>query len=212
MKNRIHLGFTIISLAALLPVAALAAEKQSSGKAVVSLSELKSQLSALQTHISSTMAALEGVKVSAETGGLEKAAANFSTRFQTLDAQVERIRRDAVVVKARAADHYEHWQKEIAEVQNPKIREKAQARFASARQMFDKIIASAQETKQQSVPFLSDLKDIATYLEADLSQDAVKSLSSTIWKLGNKSKGVLGSISDLNEQIDRAIKAMPKNA
>ena len=156
------------------------------------------------------MSALESLKAAQGESAFQKAAAGFAERYKALDTQAERIRRDAVVVKARAAQHYEHWQKEISEVQNPKIREKAQSRLTGARQQFDKIIASAQETKQLSGPFLADLKDIATYLEVDQSPEAVKSLSGTIWKLGNKSKSVIGSISDLTEQIDRTLKSMPK--
>ena len=160
--------------------------------------------------ISSTVASLERVKTSADDGSIGKASSDFTTRLKGLDNQVELIRRYAVTVKARAKDHYEIWQKEISTVQNPKIREKAQERFAEARKQFDKIISTAGETKQQLGPFLTDLKDIGIYLEADTSQDAVKSLSNTIWKLGNKSKTVIGSIADLNEQIDKAIQATPK--
>ncbi|MCI0745120.1 MAG: DUF2959 family protein [Verrucomicrobia subdivision 3 bacterium] len=199
--------FALVLVAA-FPLAALAADKP---VAVVSLGELKNQLSSLQGHISTTLASLDRLKAAGRDGAaLDKAYGDFAERFKALDGQVETIRRNAVVVKARAKDHHEHWQTEISGVQNPKIREKAQERFAEAREEFDKIIATAEETKQQLVPFLADLKDIAIYLEADLSQDAVKSLSNTIWKLGNKSKSVVGSIGDLNEQIERTIKAMPK--
>jgi len=38
----------------------------------------------------------------------------------------------------------------------------------------------------------------------------VKSLSGTTWKLGNRSKSVVGSIRDVVEQIDRTIKSLPK--
>jgi hypothetical protein len=155
---------------------------------------------------------LERVKSAGrDDSALGKASSDFTGRVKGLDSQVELIRRYAVTVKAKAKDHYESWQKEISTVQNPKIREKAQERFAEARKQFDKIISSADEAKQQVVPFLADLKDIGIYLEADSSQDAVKSLSGTIWKLGNKSKSVLGSITDLSEQIDRAIQATPKS-
>jgi len=203
---------TLVALAIALPTTAVFAQNQAGQKpsTVVSLGELKNQLASLQGMISSTVASLERVKSAGDDGSLGKASSDFTTRLKGLDNQVELIRRYAVTVKARAKDHYEIWQKEISTVQNPKIREKAQERFAEARKQLDKIISTAGETKQQLGPFLTDLKDIGIYLEADTSQDAVKSLSNTIWKLGNKSKTVIGSISDLNEQIDRAIQATPK--
>ena len=214
MKNGIISYTALVAFAILLPSTAVFAQTQEGQKptTIVSLAELKSQLSSLQSMISSTIASLERVKSAGESGPVGKASADFTTRLKGLDSQVELIRRYAVTVKARAKDHYETWQKEISTVQNPKIREKAQERFAEARKQFDKIISTAGDTKQQLGPFLTDLKDVGIYLEADSSQDAVKSLSSTIWKLGNKSKTVLGSINDLNEQIQKTIQTMPKSS
>ncbi len=210
MKKGIQSYAICIVLGVVLPLGNLFSQNQRSST-VVSLAELKNQLTSLQGQISGTVAALERVKSSAEDdSALGKASSDFNSRLKGLDAQVELIRKYAVTVKARAKDHYEAWQKEISTVQNPKIREKAQERFAEARKQFDKIISSADEAKQHVTPFVADLKDIGTYLEVDTSQDAVKSLSGTIWKLGNKTKSVLGSISDVNEQIDRTIQAMPK--
>jgi hypothetical protein len=203
----------VITLAAGLPLTALAAENEARQKptALISLAELKNQLSLLRGHVSTTLAALARVKTAGRDGGaLEKAQADFAGQLKALEAQVEITRTNAVLVKAPTKDHYEHWQKEISDVKNPQIREKAEERFAEAREQFDKIIATAEETKQQLVPFIADLKDVALYLQADLSQDAVKSLSNTIWKLGNKSKSVVGGIGDIIEQIDRTIKVMPK--
>jgi hypothetical protein len=178
---------------------------------VISLGELKSQLMALQNQVSATVASLQQVKDSVKNeAALSKAAAEFQTRFNALEAQVGTVRKQAVVVKARAKEHFEFWHKDLTEMQNAKLREKAQERFTETQEQFDKIISTAQEAKEEALPFVSDLKDITLYLEADLSQDAVKSLSNTIWKLGNRSKSVIGSIGDVIEQIDRVIKSLPK--
>jgi hypothetical protein len=179
--------------------------------APVSLSDLKNQLTLLQDNIKSAVNTLQQVKDSAKNpAALQKAAANFQGRFDSLEAQVEAVRKQAVQVKARSTAHYESWQKELTALQSTAIREKAQARFSESREEFDKIIATAEHAKEVALPFVSELKDIVLYLKADLSEDAVKSLSNTIWKIGNKSRSVIGSIADVNEQIDRTIKSLPQ--
>jgi hypothetical protein len=201
----------ICALAVGAAVAQPATAQSAKPASTVSLADLKSQLTLLQDSIASTVNVLQRVKESASNeAALKKAAADFASRFKTLEAQVEAVRKQAVVAKAQSNQHYDSWQKDLTAVQNPRIREKAQDRFAESKEEFAKIIATANEAKDKALPFVSELKDIVLYLEADLSEDAVKSLSNDIWKLGNRSKSVIGSIGDVNEQIDRTIKSLPK--
>jgi hypothetical protein len=199
-----------LGAAMLVPSLATAAGKPES---VVSLADLKKQLMGLQSQIKETVNSLQQVKEQAKDPvGLPKAVAEFESRFKSLEAQVEASRSQAVVVKARAKAHYDVWQKELNAVENASIREKAQTRFTESREQFEKIIATAERAKEETLPFVSDLKDVLLYLQSDLSDEAVKSLSNTIWKLGNRSKSVVGSIEDVNEQIDRTIKGLPQTA
>jgi hypothetical protein len=151
------------------------------------------------------------VKQSAKNGSdLSKAATELGNRFNALESQVETVRTNATVVRARVKAHYEAWSKELTDMQNANLREKAQDRLSRSQKAFEKIAAEASEAKQEVLPFVSDVKDIVIYLNADLSEDAVDSLSGTIWKLTNRSKSVVGSIGDVIEEIDDTIKSLPK--
>jgi hypothetical protein len=212
MKTRILLiGSALILAAALLQPLSSAADGAKTSS-LVSLNSLKTGLTSLQNSIGATLESLDGVKASANNGSaLSKAGAEFQSRFKELELQVNTVQTQAVLVKARAAEHYESWQKDLSAVQNANIREKAQQRFTESKKDFDKIVEKATRAKQESLPFVSDLKDIAIYLDADLSADAVKSLSNNIWKIGNRSKVVIGKIGDVTEQIERTIKNLPKS-
>jgi deoxyribodipyrimidine photolyase-like uncharacterized protein len=210
MKNKIIgvICAAVLSVAVIQPDRALG--QGAKPASTISLAEMKSQLTSLQGRIASTMSSLQQVKESAPNeSSLKKAAADFTSQFNALDAQVETARKQAVVTKATANAHFDSWQKELTSLQSAQIREKAQARFTESKKQFEKIIAEATEAKDKALPFVSDLKDIMLFLEADLSEDAVKSLSNTIWKLGNRSKSVTSSIEAVKEQIDRTIKSLP---
>lgn len=175
-----------------------------------SLADVKAQLTQLQNYITIAIDSLNQLKESAKHGStLDKAAADFQNRVKALETQVETTRKHAVVMRARTKEHYDSWQKELIALQSAKIREKAQARFAESKEEFDKIISTADRAKEEALPFVSELKDIALFLDADQSRDAVMSLSQSIWKLSSRSKSVNSSIAEVNEQIDRTIKSLP---
>jgi hypothetical protein len=211
MKIKITTLAGVLAIGAALIQPGQATAQSEKPNTVVSLNELKSQLARVQDHIATTVSWLEQVKkTSKDPAALKKAATEYSNQFRALDAEVEKTRTMAVHVKARSNEHFESWQKDLSTVQNSKIREKAQERFTEAKEEFSKIIEQASEAKEQVLPFVSELKDIMIYLETDLSDEAVHSLSNTIWKLANRSKSVIGSIQDVNEQIDRTIKELPQ--
>jgi len=177
----------------------------------VSLRDFRNQLAQLQGDISAVVNSLNAVKQSGKNqGDLTKAAGELGNRFNTLQTRVETVRTNATIMRARVKSHYEAWSKELTEMQNANLREKAQDRLTRSQKAFEKIAAEANDAKEEVLPFVSDVKDIVIYLNADLSEDAVNTLSGTIWKLTNRSKSVIGSINDVIEEIDNTIKSLPQ--
>ena len=178
---------------------------------VVSLMDFRNQLVQLQGDVSATVNSLNAVKQNAKKGpDLEKAATDLGIRFNSLEARVESVRTNATVMKARIKAHYEAWSKELTDMQNANLREKAQDRLTRSQKQFQKISEEAADAKEEVLPFVSDVKDIVIYLNADLSEEAVNSLSGSIWKLTNRSKSVISSIGDVIEEIDNTAKSLPQ--
>ena len=200
----------VISGAALLQSSqpSAGAEKPSS---TVSLADLRNQLAMLQTEVAGVVEGMNAVKGSAKKPAeLSQAVANLGHSFDALQNRVNTLQTNAVTVKARVKEHYEAWSKQLTGMSNPNLREKAQERLTESQKQFDKILQEATEAKEELLPFVSSAKDIVIYLNADLSEDAVDTLSSDIWKLGNRAKSVNSSIGDVIEQIDRTIKGLPQ--
>ncbi|HEX7861227.1 MAG TPA: DUF2959 family protein [Verrucomicrobiae bacterium] len=212
MNNQPFKIFTCRLLAAATFLALLCTASASEKKAVtIDLKEVRQELTELQGHISDTIAALEVVKKTAKSkGDLTPPFTAFQTHYQQLQAQIDTVRSHANLLRARADDHYRAWQDELSKMGNPKLREKALDRYDDAKEEFDEIIVIAQEVKRDLDPFMTDLRDVSSYLSTDLSNDAVKSLSNTIFKLGNKSRSLIGGIKHVNGQIEKALEAQPE--
>jgi outer membrane murein-binding lipoprotein Lpp len=210
MKNRISILAGALAFGALLfqPLHAAESAKPAS---VVSLMDFRNQLNLLQGDIAGIVGSLNLVKSCAtKQDELTKAVADLNSRFDRLQNRVETVRSNAVILKATVKAHYEAWAKELTSMQSASLREKAQDRLTRSEKEFEKISAQAAEAKEELLPFVSDIKDCVIYLNADTSDEAVNTLSNTIWKLGNRSRSVSGSITDVIEQIDATVKSLPQ--
>ncbi len=178
----------------------------------VDLNAVRKGVGELQSSISETAQALDGIKQAAKSrSDLKASYGAFDSQYKKLQKQIETLRAQATQMRTRAAEHYKAWQSELSQMGNPKLREKALNRYEEAKEEFDEIIVIADHAKRELEPFLADLRDVNSYLSADLSADAVKSLSNDIWKLGNKSRAVVASLQHLNGQIGKAMEAQPEN-
>lgn len=179
---------------------------------MVSLSQLNTELRTLRENLSRTIAALENVKAAAnKDADLSKPFANFSREWTQFEAQVAKVRQDGIATRARAKEHWEAWHTELVDMQNPKLRDKAEKRYASTTKEFEKISEKVADAKEDFAPLQADLKDVHTYLQTDLSKDAVSSLSSTIWKMGNQAHTVDGKLADISKQIERTLNKLPQS-
>ena len=211
MKQMIISTICTLVLGAALVQPYQAAAQNAKPASTISLADLRNQFAMLQTEINAAVEALNYVKQSEKKPAeLAKAAGILGRSFETLQTRVNTLQTNAVTVKARVKEHYEAWSKQLTAMGSANLREKAQERLTESQKEFDKIVVQGTEAKEQVLPFVSAVKDIVIYLGADLSDEAVKSLSGDIWKLGNRSKSVNGSIQDVIEQIDRTIKSLPQ--
>lgn len=201
---------TIAAIGALGTLGPMAADKTAGKESVTSIEKVRSDLLNLSTLVMSSSDALQKVKDTAQNSGdLKGALKNFSEKYQALESQTDGIRANVTAMKARTKAFHEAWLKELENMKNPKLKEKASSRYQDVKEEFDKIIETGDEAKRSLVPFVTDLKDINVYLEADSSPDAVKSLSHTIWKLNNQSRSVAGDLKNVVEQIDKTLEKTP---
>lgn len=128
--------------------------------------------------IDQTMAALDQVAASAATDP-RKAYEQYSKSVANLESTANKVRKRSEDMRAQGKEYFDQWEKQLAQVKNPEIQQLAAQRKAKLNETFDNIKNVAEPLKAKFEPWMSDLKDLQTYLGNDLTVsgvDAAKSL------------------------------------
>ena len=198
-----------LSTIGLLGAQTFAAESHRTSS-IASIEQVRADLVTLNGELLAASGSLQRVKDSQKNPEeLANAIRAFSAQTSGLEARSESIRKNALSMKTRTKEYHDAWLKELESMGNPALKEKASKRFQDVKEEFDKIIDTGDDAKRSFVPFVADLKDVKTYLEADSTPEAVKSLSNTIWKLGIRAHSVSGDIQSVIQQIDRTLEKSP---
>jgi ABC-type transporter Mla subunit MlaD len=202
--------FKVITITAMTALVALRLGAAEGKPSILTMEKVRSDLANLSMLVGSSGAALQKVKDSAKSSSeLNSALKDFSDKYAAVESQADTVRINVINMKARTKEYHEAWLKELDAMKNPKLKEKASSRFEDVKKEFTKIIEAGDKAKHEFVPYVTDLKDIKVYLDADSTPDAVNTLSNTIWKLGNQSKSVSAAIQNVVEQIDRTLSKSP---
>jgi hypothetical protein len=178
----------------------------------VTLGQLNDEIQNLRASLSRTIAALDEVKATANKNrDLSIPFKTFDKSWTDFESQTQVVRQHGTAVRARTQEHWEAWHAEVTGMQNPKLRDKAQKRYAVASKEFEKVNDKVADAKEAFAPMAADLRDIHSYLQTDLTRDAVSSLSGSIWKIGAQARSVDGKLADLSKQIERAMNKMPQS-
>ncbi len=128
--------------------------------------------------IDQTMLALDQVATSAATDP-RKAFEQYSKSIGNLQSAADKIRKRSADMQEQGKAYFAQWEQQLAQVKNPEIQQLAKERKAKLNEAFDNIRSVAEPLKTKFDPWMSDLKDLQTYLSNDLTVngvDAAKSL------------------------------------
>ena len=102
-----------------------------------------------------------------------KAFEQYSDSLANLESVAEKAKKRGAEMKAQGQAYFAQWEKQMAQVKNPEIRNLAVQQKAKLQATFDSIKQYTEPLKAQFDPWLSDLKDLRTYLSNDLTTSGV---------------------------------------
>ena len=125
-----------------------------------------------------------------------------------IQARIGRDRADSM--KAKGADSFQEWEREVQAINNPDIRKEAEKRFEKRKKSYDKIVTAMQEAKAELVPFMSDLNDIRKLLDSELTEATVAATKNTIKSADWHGEDVRESLTDVDKELDRVAADLAK--
>ncbi len=136
------------------------------------IAEFRAEILNGKKAIDQTMVSLDKIAASATTDP-RKSFEEYRKSVANLESTAEKVRKRSQDMQARGKAYFAEWEKQLAQVKNPEIQQLAAQRKAKLNETFDSIKNVAEPLKAQFDPWMSDLKDLQTYLSNDLTVNGV---------------------------------------
>ena len=131
-------------------------------------------------------------------GDMRPVFQRFSDTLDDTEKVAARTRRTGQTIREKQADYFAQWQKESAEITNPQIKAATEARQAEVRTKLSNLSQTGRTAGDLYDPFISDMRDIRTYLSNDLTPGGVKKIQPTIEKARQDGAALLKALDEFN--------------
>ena len=194
-------AFLALAIAAAGPAWADKTGQKGKTKSVEQMAAFRQGLEDISKQIDTTLGALTKVSETANTDP-RPAFTEFCKAHDTMAKMVKDLRSQAQTLQKNSQKLFDAWQKQMGTMTNPDIKAKAEERKAALQGFFDKVKTSMQAGKEAGGPFVSDLKDIRTYLTNDLTPAGINMMKDTIAKANSNGGTVKSSIGEVLAAVD----------
>ena len=167
----IALVTTTLATAALFTGCATSGYQQAD-KTGAGIASFREEIAKAKLAVDDTVKSLGQVAVTANTNPRD-AFKQYSRSLANLEATADKAKKRSAEVKAQGQTYFANWEKELAQLNNPEIKNLAVQQKAKLQAAFDSIRKVAEPLKTQFDPWLSDLKDLQKYLSNDLTISGV---------------------------------------
>ncbi|MFM1943340.1 MAG: hypothetical protein RI897_2322 [Verrucomicrobiota bacterium] len=195
----------IHSLAALLLLALLLGNTGcSSGgyakgdKTAANIRKAADQIALLNKDIERALGSLSDL-VNNPQPNLKPQFKRFSADVKTVERSAEHIyaARQSMADKGKA--FFEHWDSQLAEINNEDIRARSQSRRDEVAAKLLEIKVRYEDAARTFKPFIADLRDVQRFLSLDLTTDGVSAAKEPLKKAMTDAIPVIEAVQDLSE-------------
>ena len=153
-----------------------------------------------------------------ELNRLQSENVDLREQFEKFKTELTRMEEQAKVVRARVEGmgkegqaFFKAWEDQIAPISNPKIQDLAKDRYKKRQKSYKKILAAMTDARDLAQPFLSDLKDVRTLLDSELTRGSVKSAEKLMERANYVGNDVVEALKDVETDMDRVAAELKEN-
>ena len=152
-------------------------------------------------QVDTMLASLEGL--TRAQADMRPAFKNFGDTLNDTEKVAAGARKSQQTIREKEAEYFAEWQREAAAITNPQIKAATQARQAEVKQTLANLSQTGRTVGEAYDPFISNMKDIRTYLSNDLTPGGVKRLEPTIEKARRDGVALQKALDDFNRASER---------
>ena len=205
-KN-ISLTLTCLGTALILAGCATSSGYKKADKTGKGINEFRDEVVNLKQAVDGAMASLTKITESAATDP-RKSYQDFAKSVDKVETALAKAEKRAADMKATGEAYFKQWEEQIADINNPDIRKLSEDREAKLNELFGKLPPAVEQAKTDFGPFLSDLKDLRTFLSQDLTVGGVNAAKGIITKTRDHGVALQRSLDNLIAETDAVATAL----
>ena len=132
-------------------------------------------------QIDATNASLDAL-LNAQPDGLKPAFASYSDNVAKMDDKGKVLMKHNEKMKVQGQNYFDEWRKEGNKYTNPEIQKLSEERRAHLTEAFDRIASSGAGVTGSLTAYLSNIKQIQTYLSNDLTPNGMRAIMPVVDK------------------------------
>ena len=194
------------NLAPAQPAAMSVPGVQRTATAVDGLNAMAQELGSARQTVDDTLAALQ--ELSAAQGDLLGPFQQFIDLHARVDEADQRLAERADDMRTRARDYITNWEVEVYGVEDPNLRQQAEARRSDVRASYGRLADNTRALRDTMQPFRRQLDDLQTFLANDLTQAGVRAAGPSIQRATQSGRQVQQRMDALIQELDRVAGSM----
>lgn len=195
--------FAMVLVGLLIGISApgIAAQAQKKAeKSIESMSKTREEIDKAKLQKDKTMAALAQLAGQPQAD-FKKTFKKFSDELKKLDKSAEKVRKLATDMRAKNQEFFKVWEKELSNIQNPDLQQKAGERRTQAVKQFEDLSPVFQSTRESFVSLMAGLEDIQNYLALDLSPTGIATISDMVKEAQAHNQAVDQGLAQVKQQM-----------
>lgn len=176
VKNKTILFAVLLTGATFLLSNCSSTGRDRSEKASVSMAQVEKDIQAAMLQVDATNKALQEL-VEPGQSNVNKAFSRYSDQAEKMEEQGQVMLEHSDEMTAKGKDYFDEWRTEGNAYANPKIQSLSEQRRSDLSAVFADISTASVGIKGSFKTYLSDIREINTYLSNDLTPKGVESIT-----------------------------------
>lgn len=176
---------------------------QRSEKATTTMQTMDNDIKSVVVQLDATGASLDELTKPGQSD-VKKAFDLYSDNVSKIEEMERDFAKHADEMKARGKNYFEEWQKEGDKYKNPQIQELSEQRRIELGEIYGRIAQNSIGVKEAFKAYVSDVKEIQTYLSNDLTSKGIEAIVPISKKVVNDGDNLKIAIKNVQTAIERA--------